>query len=174
MNIFVLDENPVLAAQYHCDKHVVKMITESAQLLCSTYYYTDEGKDVPYSLSHKNHPCSIWARESKENWLWLLSLGLCLYEEYRFRYGDRQHSAGKVLLWCYENQPTLKSKGITQRPLCMPDKYKFGRSAVLCYRRYYIGDKRKLFEWTKRDVPYWISRQEGLYIVRENGNGLLH
>lgn len=169
MNIFVLDSNPQLAAQYHCDKHVVKMITESAQLLCSAYYYTPwdmELTGIPYHLTHKNHPCAIWVRESKENWLWLLSLGLCLYEEYRHRYGNKEHAAGKVLLWNYENIPNLKSKGLTQRPLCMPDKYKSGRSPVTCYRKYYIGEKRNLFEWTNRDVPYWISKQEELYIVR--------
>ena len=35
MNIFVLDENPVIAAKMACDKHIVKMILESAQMLCT-------------------------------------------------------------------------------------------------------------------------------------------
>jgi len=35
MNIFYLDKDPVKAAQYSCDKHVVKMILESAQMLCT-------------------------------------------------------------------------------------------------------------------------------------------
>lgn len=156
MNIFVLDENPQKAAEYHCDKHVVKMITESAQLLTSAYYYTNWDKGIPYTLSHQNHPCSIWARESKENWLWLLSLGLCLYKEYKFRYGDKVHKSGTVLIWCYENMPTIKSKGITTRPLCMPDQYKYG-SVVDCYRRYYVAEKSHLFKWSMREEPYWIN-----------------
>lgn len=155
MNIFVLDEDPVLAAQYHCDKHVVKMITESAQLLCGAYYYTDWEHGVPYKLTHKNHPCAIWTRESKSNWLWLLLLGISLYDEYRFRYGDKVHAAGSVLLWCYENLIDLPSIGITARPLCMPEEYKHG-TIVDSYRSYYIGEKKDLFVWTNRDIPYWI------------------
>jgi hypothetical protein len=70
MNIFFLDENPTLSAKYHVDKHVVKMILETAQLLCSVHHVTDQVTDqVPYKLSHKNHPCAIWARESLSNYL---------------------------------------------------------------------------------------------------------
>jgi hypothetical protein len=161
MNIFVLDNDPKIAAQYHVDKHVVKMVTESAQLLCFAYYYTDWPMSigVPYSLTHKNHPCSVWVRESKENWLWTLSLGLSLYQEYRFRYGDKQHDGGKVLIWCYENMITLPSKGITARPLCMPDEYK-SSDVVDSYRKYYIGEKSKLFKWKNREVPFWINSEE--------------
>ena len=83
MNIFVLDTDPIKAAQYHADKHVVKMITETAQLLNSTYYFTNEKDKASYKLTHKNHPCSIWARESLDNWVWLKQLGLALYDEYK-------------------------------------------------------------------------------------------
>jgi hypothetical protein len=85
MNIFFLDENPTLSAQYHVDKHVVKMILETAQLLCSVHHVTDQVTDqvthqvthqVPYKLSHKNHPCAIWARESLSNYLYLCEMGL--------------------------------------------------------------------------------------------------
>ena len=37
MNIFVIDKDPVVAAQNLCDKHVVKMILESAQMLCAPF-----------------------------------------------------------------------------------------------------------------------------------------
>lgn len=61
MNIFYLDKDPKLCAQYHCDKHVVKMILESAQLLC-TAVNEAAGKEVaPYKSTHVNHPCSIWS-----------------------------------------------------------------------------------------------------------------
>jgi hypothetical protein len=33
MNIFVLDLDPRRCARYHCDFHVGKMITETAQIL---------------------------------------------------------------------------------------------------------------------------------------------
>ena len=65
MNIFMLHQEPQIAAQYHCDKHVVKMILESAQLLCTAL--NEAGVPMPYRVTHKNHPCSIWVRESRAN-----------------------------------------------------------------------------------------------------------
>jgi len=62
MNIFFLDFDTEKCAKYHCDKHVVKMILETAQLLCGTHWVI--GSEAPYKLSHKNHPCAIWTRES--------------------------------------------------------------------------------------------------------------
>lgn len=100
MNIFVLDENPQVAAKMHNDKHVVKMILESAQLLCGVHHMTDPltTEQVPYKLSHKNHPCSIWARQCVENYIWLCDLGLSLCEEYTYRYGKR-HKSQDVIEW---------------------------------------------------------------------------
>ena len=78
MNIFYLDEDPVLAAQMHCDKHVVKMILESAQLL-STAHLLIDGDELAderglYKATHKNHPSSKWVRDSSENYEWLWNL----------------------------------------------------------------------------------------------------
>ena len=80
MNIFVLDENPQVAAQMHNDKHVVKMILETAQLLCGVHHMVGGDYDIPYKLSHKNHPCAIWVRQCIENYIWLCDLGLSLCE----------------------------------------------------------------------------------------------
>ena len=63
MNIFKLDESPVVSAKYACDKHVVKMILESAQMLCAVH---PEGT-APYKRSFYNHPCTKWVRESNLN-----------------------------------------------------------------------------------------------------------
>ena len=41
MNIFVLDRNPVIAAQMQCDKHIVKMIVESGQMLSTVHRMLD-------------------------------------------------------------------------------------------------------------------------------------
>ena len=57
MNLFILHEDPAVSATYHCDKHVIKMILESAQLLCSTLNML--GYDTPYKTTHKNHPCRL-------------------------------------------------------------------------------------------------------------------
>ena len=81
MNIFYLDEDVKKCAEYHCDKHCIKMILETAQLLCGVHWAT--GGDAPYRLSHKNHPCAIWARESYSNYVWLTDLGFALCNEYQ-------------------------------------------------------------------------------------------
>jgi len=75
MNIFYLDHNPVLCAQYHCDAHVVKMILESAQLLSTAHRETDSPyADFCYKSTHKNHPSAIWVRESTDHYSWLFEL----------------------------------------------------------------------------------------------------
>ena len=100
MNIFILDKDVKKCAQYHCDKHVVKMILETAQLLCGVHHVTaHDTAHVPYKLSHKNHPCAIWARESFSNYVYLCELGLELCKEYTHRYGKR-HKSLDVILWC--------------------------------------------------------------------------
>ena len=63
MNIFYLDKDPVVAARVQYNKHVVKMILESAQMLCTAHhcYGSSEQKaNVPYKQAHLNHPSTIW------------------------------------------------------------------------------------------------------------------
>jgi hypothetical protein len=90
MNIFVLDNDTRLAALYHCDKHVVKMILETAQLLCTAHRELDGDERAArlsfYRATHKNHPCAKWARETRANYLWLYDLLKWLLHEYTFRY----------------------------------------------------------------------------------------
>lgn len=159
MNIFVLDEDPVRAAQMHCDKHVVKMITESAQLLSSAYYYTEQSALAPYRLSHQNHPCAIWARESLDNWAWLYFLGIALYDEYKFRYYNRTHRAGEVIRQMVTYLPDLPSLGMTPHPLCMPMECKVIGDAVESYHNYYRMHKRHILAYTKRNFPDWIKEE---------------
>jgi len=154
MNIFFLDENPKLNAQYHCDKHVVKMILETAQLLCSVHHMCDE-VDVPYKLAHKNHPCSIWCRKSLTNYLALCELGLELSKEYTYRY-KKHHKSTDVIHWCLDNLPDIKDIGFTPPPLAMPEQYKVD-DYVQSYRNYYIGDKKRFATWKNRDVPSWFK-----------------
>ena len=85
MNIFFLDTDPVLAAQYHADKHVVKMILESAQLLCTAVNELAHKQVTPYKSTHINHPCSIWVRENYCNWSYVFELMLELEKEWQFR-----------------------------------------------------------------------------------------
>ena len=83
MNIFAVDQDPKISAQQLCDKHVVKMILESAQMLCAVY---DNGT-APYKRAFYNHPCTIWARETEQNYEWLLNHAYAMCQEYTRRDG---------------------------------------------------------------------------------------
>ena len=150
MNIFVVDIDPTIAAQSLCDKHIVKMSIESAQLLCSYYPNT-----APYKRSYHNHPCAIWCRESLSNYLWLVCHGLALCDEYSYRYG-RVHKSRAVIEWCGINLPSIVDTGLTRFRLCMPDEYKV-TNVVESYRAYYRGEKKYLLTYTKREPPEWLD-----------------
>jgi hypothetical protein len=159
MNIFFLDENPTLSAQYHVDKHVVKMILETAQLLCGVHHVTaHDSTHVPYKLSHKNHPCSIWCRESLSNYLYLCELGLELSKEYTYRYGKR-HKSQDVIEWCLINKPNIPDIEFTDPAKAMPDEFKVD-SVVESYRNYYMGAKSNLAVWKNREKPFWFEKKE--------------
>jgi hypothetical protein len=159
MNIFFLDFDTQKCAQYHCDKHVVKMILETAQLLCGVHHLTPQvTPQVPYKLSHKNHPCAIWTRESLTNYLYLCDLGLELSKEYTYRYGKR-HKSQDVIEWCVTNKPLIKDVGFTTPPKAMPDEYKV-MDVVESYRNYYVGAKKDFAKWKNREIPEWFSTEE--------------
>lgn len=161
MNIFYLDKNPKLAAKYHCDKHVVKMILETAQLLCTAHRLLDGDENQPeyvYKATHKNHPSAVWARTNIENYNWLYQLFLELNEEYTYRYG-KTHLSYKKLNDYLMHPPNNITKGaFFPPPQCMPDKYK-SMDTVLAYKQYYVGDKSKLLQY-KKEFPLWILAME--------------
>jgi hypothetical protein len=155
MNIFVLDLEPKKCAEYHSNSHVVKMILETAQLLCGVHHMSNSKYEIPYKLSHKNHPCSIWSRECLENYIWLCDLGLELCKEYTYRYGKR-HKSQDVIEWCVVNLPNLSTKGnLTTFALAMPIECKIG-SPVDSYREYYRKEKKSFATWKNREIPYWF------------------
>jgi hypothetical protein len=156
MNIFVLDKNPKIAAQMACDKHCVKMILESAQLLCSPY----PPGTAPYRRTHYNHPCSKWVRESEDNYLWLLDYASSLCEEYHLRYG-RYHKSSQIIQWCKANiyKLNFKQTKLTSFPQCMPSEYK-NPNVVIAYRNYYMGEKASFAKWKAGGVPeWWVNEQ---------------
>jgi hypothetical protein len=155
MNIFILDYDVKKCAEYHVDKHVVKMILETAQLLCGVHWVVNS--EAPYKLSHKNHPCSIWARESLTNYLYLCELGLELCYEYTYRYG-KKHKSQQVIEWCIEHKPNIKDVGFTEPARAMPDEYKV-ESIVESYRNYYQGAKSGFANWKNREIPEWFNNK---------------
>ena len=150
MNIFVLHNNPTTAAQYACDTHVVTMILASAQLLCTVVRVL--GIEAPYRATHKNHPCTIWARQTQQNWNWLIDHALALCTEYTKRYG-KIHKSQKHIEWCQSLSIKLPNTGLTPFAQAMPEQYK-NTCAVTAYRAYYHGEKASFATW-KTETPYW-------------------
>ena len=153
MNIFVLDYNHTTCAQYHCDKHIVKMPLETAQMLSSVYArYEEEG---PYLPVHQKHPCTLWAGSTIENYKWLWNLGNALLKEYTYRY-DRTHKCGEILALLRCPPRKLTARGFTKFAQAMPDEYKHP-DVVTAYRNYYRGAKRSLAVWSKREPPAFME-----------------
>lgn len=157
MNIFVLDENPKIAAQYHCDKHVIKMILESVQMI-NTAINISYNAQIGYKSAHVNHPCAIWVRESLSNIVWLYRLTKQLNYEYRYRFNKkRNHASWDHLLTL--PKPNILDIGLTPFRLAMPENIKIQANydPVLAYRLYYIQNKSHILKYTKRPMPNWIS-----------------
>lgn len=152
MNIFVLDEDIQKCAQYHCDQHVVKMILESVQILCTAL--NKKGFETPYKSTHLKHPSVLWVEESYDNFIWLRDLAIALNEEYKYRYNKEvDHKSIAVLpKISHFKYPGI---GLTEFPQAMPDIYKVEHDPIQAYRNFYKGDKSRFAKWTKREMPEW-------------------
>lgn len=144
MNIFYLHSDPVKAANVQYNKHVVKMILESAQMLCTAHYVygSDEQKaNVPYRKAHLNHPSTIWARQSRSNYMWLYEHMIALGKEYTRRYGKEHLTITKCREFLSIPPQELYDEAFSEPPQCMPDKYKVDNDAVTAYWNYYENEK---------------------------------
>lgn len=178
MNIFFLDVNPKQCAEQHCDKHVVKMILEYAQLLSTAhrvldgvptqgftvsgrratrYFLNTDLNEVLYSATHINHPSAVWARQSRKNYVWLHTLLHYLCKEYTVRYGkvhkvERDGLLDKLYL-VPENIDKIKV--FVDPPPAMPDYCKVVGDVIASYRNYYIKEKASFAKW-KTKIPEWF------------------
>jgi len=178
MNIFVLNENAKIAAQQHCDKHVVKMIIESAQMLSTAHRILDgkperrpskSGKTMQfhyvlpddyrekhlYKSVHAKHPCTLWTMESSTNYEWHWKLFNHLCDEYTHRYGrvhETDHKLRHQLMFLPDN---ISHGPMTPFRQAIFDDCK-GPDPVKAYRKYYHAKTFKMV-WTKREVPDWYS-----------------
>ena len=182
MNIFVLDHNPKIAAQLQCDKHVVKMIVESAQMLSTAHRmldgYTEKrpsksGKrminywvhpnkdleDVLYKAVHHKHPCTVWTMESVYNDRWHYDHFCALLDEYTYRYG-KTHSTERLKYWLVKPPKNIPQVPFTDFKLAMthePQCIHEGQT-IRSYREYYqTKQDRFKMVWTKRSVPDWFK-----------------
>lgn len=168
MNIFFLDDDPKICAQAHCDKHVIKMILEYAQMMSTAHRVLDPQSDLHesmYKITHKNHPSCKWVRETEGNYKWTHELWFWLAKEYWWRY-EKMHKSWETLYNKLSHTPeNIPSGGTTEPPLCMPDEYKINtgnpvQDTIESYRSYYLNDKADFAKWggiveNMRQPPGW-------------------
>ena len=186
MNIFYTDYDPEVAARNMVDRHVVKMILETAQLLSTAHRVLDGemivGKNAKgrkttkwtlpdvrdttfYSATHRNHPSAVWVRQSSANYDWLYNHLLALGREYTYRYG-RVHATISKLGTALKQAPKniAQSKMMTAMPSCMDKQYIISLDPITNYRNYYNYGKVDLIRWSNRPPPRWI---DGTVIVTD-------
>lgn len=158
MNIFYFYPCPTLSAQAQPDKMLVKMPLETAQMLSTAHRELDgdEYADANnlYKRAYWNHPCTIWARETKENYLWLYKHFIALGNEYYYRYQKRHASLVKLSYPLGMPPKNIPEGDLTPPALAMPDQYKT-KDPVESYRNYCIAEKTYA-QWNKnRPKPNW-------------------
>lgn len=158
MNIFYLHESPDIAASFHYNKHVVKMILEAAQLLCTAHHVIGEeqGYDtsyVPYKKTHVNHPSAIWTRGSYYQYQWVYEYMMALGRIYERRYKRTHLTIEKCRVLLYTHPQGIKMSGFTPPPQCMPEEYR-RPSAVAGYWNYYINAKKHIVQENEQAYLY--------------------
>jgi len=156
MNIFAVDLNPQKAAMHLHNKHIIKMILESAQMLCTTQRLFGNSNFNLYNIAFVNHPCTIWVRTTQQNYNWLFLHFIYLLEEYKYRY-NKIHSCERLIKYLVYAPIEMYSYGLTPFAKAMPDKYKVYDS-VQSYRNYYINEKIQNNFWKKRryELDNWL------------------
>jgi hypothetical protein len=179
INIFYLDKDPVQAAIWAVDRHCVKMILESAQLLSTAHRVLDgveiKGKsktgrkarrwvlndareNILYAATHINHPSAVWCRQSVQNYEWLVEHFFALMMEYNYRY-DKQHKCYGELSYMLQSPPkNLQKYDWTEMPSCMAEEYIISDDPIINYRNYYKIGKSNLHSWKNRQPPEWINQ----------------
>lgn len=157
MNIFVLHIDPARAAQAHCDTHVVKMILESTQILCTVRHMAGDPVPNGYKPTHQHHPCTKWAAESQWNYAWLHSLLYWLHKEYSFRYHKTHASQRLFLPLC--TSPVFEQEGMTPFVFAGPDSC-IRETVVESYRALYRLKQTTMkvpMRWTRSQRPEWMD-----------------
>ncbi|NBP01797.1 MAG: hypothetical protein EBU90_16995 [Proteobacteria bacterium] len=184
MNIFYLHNDPKICAQYHADKHVVKMILETSQLLSTAHRILDgvetvgktktgrnakrwklpdDREEILYSATHINHPSAVWVRQSQANYVWLQNLLVELCLEYTHRYGRVHKVQSSGLSGALHMIPNNIDKVavFTEPTPAMPDDVKISGDSIASYRNYYVKNKTHLASWkgkvNSRPIPKWFS-----------------
>jgi hypothetical protein len=161
MNIFYLHHLPQVAARFHCDKHIGKMLIESCQMLATAHHHHGNGHAVSYKSTHANHPSSIWVRESCLHYNWLVSLARELGREFYKRYGKHHKSYDVLIFELFNAPPAMRQLPLKWRPptLAMPDEFK-SDDHIESYRRFYATKRDRMDMVYYRHLapaPDWLT-----------------
>ena len=167
MNIFYLDKDPAKAASYFYDKHKVKMILESAQMLCTAHHHYGNGDNVPYKKAHYNHPSTIWCRQNAIQYMWLYDHMIALGEEYTKRYKKTHLTIIKCKEVLKQLPPTIPDSTFTEPPQCMPDHHKVPDCSVTAYWNYYEQDKHTV---ANNNEEFKFRPDEIIYAIHNSGS----
>lgn len=175
MNLFATDLDPITAAYDLCNKHIIKMPSETATMLGTAFsQFNAKGKQVAYY----NHPSSIWVRESLKNFEWTLLHGLAQCEEYTRRY-KRQHASQKFIDWAANNISALSfnSTEITPFARCFSEfKQELDQTepnTIKAYKKFYWLDKQEFATWPdKKLIPFWWPEISDKFVDKSFINGV--
>lgn len=177
INIFYISTSPQQAAEWMVDRHVVKMILETAQLLSTAhrvldgeeilgksktgrsvkrYILHDERDTIMYQATHINHPSAIWTRTAVENYLWLVEHFYALLDEYKYRY-QKTHKCTDLAYHLQSPPQNLREFDQTEMPCAMDVKYIIAKDPVVNYQNYYRHGKFHLHSYTRRQAPPWLT-----------------
>jgi hypothetical protein len=161
MNIFYLDKSPIVSAKAMTNKHVVKMILETAQLMSTAHHVLDGdnlivNRNRIYKKTHVNHPSAIWVRESIGNYLWTRDHLYALLQEYAIRFNKsvNDHKTYDVFTNLFYPPLHINSNfDTTPMRIAITDtKHHVPNNPIASYRNYYIAEKLKLDSTTPDDI----------------------
>jgi len=168
MNLFILSLNFKECAECMFDKHISKILLEAVQMLCTAMQLVDPDNEIQqhiklYKIAHKNHPVTIWMRNSRDNYIWTLELVEAMHNEWKYRYdhpSDKMHKSYIVAKYLKQYAPTedkFPNSGLTPFALAMPVECKC-EDPIESYRKYYqIPEKQLIASWKKRENPDWYQ-----------------
>jgi hypothetical protein len=177
MNIFALDQCFEKSARLQNNKHSYRMPLESMGMLMFAF---PDGA-APYSNSHKHrhyfHPASKWARETRENFEWLLNHFEVQLDEYKIRY-KRNHDSGQYLDWIKANYRSISfsNSGLTPFARCFSSfKEQLEREepdTVKAYQKFYILDKIDFAKWPSIEkIPCFWPEKSVKFVDKNFLNG---
>jgi hypothetical protein len=171
VNFFYLDKDPKKCAEYYCNKHVLKIPIEIAQILSKIHHVLKSGIDYTQiyinSIVVKNTIGPyLWTIESYDNYIWTCKLGLELINEFKLRYNRDAHKTESVLQFLLNNPPKLPKIGITKfRGTNKFDMFQYiSNDPIVCARYAYAELKCDNDSWSgriseplaNRKVPGWF------------------